>query len=47
MLKAPLAAAHSFFLANLTSTGPDESAPDDAALPQFMTVVRRPKRVRP
>jgi hypothetical protein len=46
MLKALLAAAHSFFIANLDYTGPDESAPDDSALPQFMTVVGRPERVR-
>jgi len=46
MLKALLAGAHAFFLANLASTGPDEPTPDDAALPQFMTVVRRPERVR-
>jgi hypothetical protein len=46
MLKALLAAAHSFFLANLACAGPDEPAPDDSALPQFMTVVRRPERVR-
>jgi hypothetical protein len=46
MLKALLAAAHSLFLSNLASARPDESAPDGAALPQFMTVVRRPERVR-
>ena len=46
MRKVLLAASPSFFLANLASARPDESAPDDSALPQFMTAVRRPERVR-
>ena len=33
-------------ITNIACAGPDEPAPDDSALPHFMTVVRHPERVR-